>query len=190
MYEVAAWLILLLHSDSLTEKGEEADTKTKIKSAPKQTPQKPGRSFKKSQSPVCFSFYRPPSKFTQSELYYKEWINTERFSKADLLELSLILKAECLFSLIWGSAPVQTAVKGASITRSRLLLSHTAVIVEWFLPGNFEAGPHPFMLKSYLLQGLLEDIMFPSASYFLHSWTWTPDLNFSLVMTEHWPSTE
>lgn len=121
-YEVTAWLMLLLYYDPLKEKGEEADTKRKKKKRahPNKTPQKLGKSFKKSQSSVCFSFYRPPSKFTQSKLYYKEWINTERFSKADLLELSLILKAECLFSLIWGSAPVKTAVKEASITRSHV----------------------------------------------------------------------
>jgi len=54
---------LFFYPDPLKEKGEEADIKKKQHS--NKTPQKLGKSFKKSQSSVCFSFYRPPSKVTQ-----------------------------------------------------------------------------------------------------------------------------
>lgn len=57
---------LFFYHDPLKEKGEAADIKKKNQNQdPNKNLQMLGKGFKKSRSSVCFSFYRPPSKFTQ-----------------------------------------------------------------------------------------------------------------------------
>lgn len=160
---------LFFYHEPLKEKGAGADIKKHTTTRKQHSPlPKLGKSFKRADPLFAF-----PSTGHLPNVHKGNCVTRHglaaRFSKGDLLELSLILEAECLFSLIRRAAPIKTPGKEAGITGSRLLLSRSGVIVERFLLGNFKAGLHPFMLKSYLLQGLLEDIMFPSASYFPHS---------------------